>query len=30
MAYHNDFFTEDISNVYCGGCLCLVYIAVEL
>lgn len=24
------FFTENLSNVYCGGCLCLVYIAVEL
>lgn len=30
MADNNDFFTENISNVYCGDCLCLVYIAVEL
>ena len=31
MADNNDFFfTENLSNVYCGGCLCLVYIAVEL
>ena len=29
MVDNNDFFTENLSNVYCGGCLCLIYIAVE-